>query len=947
LKKQQEDMQKASNELVDNTSVIDDLKRQIAEKERKIEELDHQLKKCGEQSALESKENAEKFNQEKSSLIKEVREKDAMLENLNAEFNVVKEDLTKKASELEKMKGEFISTISEVETIRVQYEDEREKSSDLEHQLEDAKRQNEEELERIQSSYHEELQKENNEHMKELEGMKMKLERRIEERGLEKDDTMKSEMNQLKAIYESEINTLKESLEKQKTLNSEVEKQRDEAQVNYDQIKEQLSEKEKSLIEIQGQLKSNAEENMKIIEDLKEEVSRHQEIVVKLESDKEIVESSKEEEKLQRDCSSKEIDRLSKELEEEKNKASRMESLDNDAAALLEEIKSLKDEIVKKDKVIAELNDNLTSFEDEHDSEVSLHEDSLRKEQEKAAELEKILVLEFSSENAKHQDELDQFKEAYQQVIDDLKAKLEEAESANLTLQQSHSQEMDSFKSKLEEYTKNVEEQLFQLKAESDDKAEAKMKQVRESHEKEKEEMTGVYKKDIEALNEKLQSLTSEKEFKDAENDKLKKQMQELMEQQDPDVQRMKEEYDEKINTLNEQLQNLEEKHQLELDDLADVKDKQFMAVMEEILQKHQREIEELRVKNEFAGEANIDERLQEMEEEKRREINRVHEKLLKESEERIAEGQQILLQQINHKEHEYLMLREKANELERESTGITKERDRLLHEVQILTETRKLMDKERTLVEEPVIGRTIRQVVQEEPLLAASTVDQVEGLPPGAGFDNVPSSSDRQELLKKLQQMEEIIHDKNKIEVQLNKQLSETKKELKQLRESSKKDLQNKENRERTLESNKEQLEIQLSALERDSYDSINELTILQERLQEKERVVGELREEKNNLLSLLKENNDVASREKESLLNRSKKQDNIVKVLTCYISFTVYVTSVIILLINFGSFVHSFIHSFNVPKKDSFLVSFGAVFNLVTLRACLDNDCLLIPFS
>lgn len=276
------------------------------------------------------------------------------------------------------------------------------------------------------------------------------------------------------------------------------------------------------------------------------------------------------------------------------------------------------------------------------------------------------------------------------------------------------------------------------------------------------------------------------------------------------------------------------------------------------------------------------------MEKEKRLEINRVHERLLQESEERIAEGQQLLLQQINQKEQEFLMMKEKANESERELTGVTKERDRLLNEVQILTETRKIMDNERTPIEEPKIGKTIRRVVQEEPLFAASDVDEVEGLPPGADFEET-TSSERPELVKKVQQMEQIIHEKNKNEVELNKQLNDLKKELKHARESSKKDLDNKVQRERTLESSKEQLEMQLSALERDSYDSIHELTILQERLQEKERGVEELREEKNNLLLMLKENNEVASREKESLLNSCKKQDAMIKVLGYLFYFSI----------------------------------------------------------
>lgn len=310
----------------------------------------------------------------------------------------------------------------------------------------------------------------------------------------------------------------------------------------------------------------------------------------------------------------------------------------------------------------------------------------------------------------------------------------------------------------------------------------------------------------------------------------------------------------------------------MELNDASEEKEKQFLAVMDEILQKHQREIDELKSHQE---DGDVDRRLEEIEQGTRLEINRVRDMLLQESEERIAENQRILLQQINLQEQELNSEKQKACSLEGELTGVTKDRDRLLHEVQVLTETRHAVDKERIPVNEPVIGKTIRQVVQEEPILAASSVDQVEGLPPG--FEPTQYNT---ELPLKIQQMEDIIHEKSTNEMKLNQQLSEIRKELDKERKNAQQNLKEKENRERTLETNKERLEMQLSALERDSYDSVQELGMMQERLQEKERVVEELKEEKSKLLSLLKENNDVFSREKDTIVSRSKQQELIIKV-------------------------------------------------------------------
>lgn len=133
---------------------------------------------------------------------------------------------------------------------------------------------------------------------------------------------------------------------------------------------------------------------------------------------------------------------------------------------------------------------------------------------------------------------------------------------------------------------------------------------------------------------------------------------------------------------------------------------------------------------------------------------------------------------------------------------------------------------------------------------------------------------------MKKLQQMEDIIHQKNAIEIQLNQQLKEMKEELQNERQTFASELIERENRERFLESTKEQLEQQLTAVDRENYESLQELSLMQERLQEKMRTELELKEEKNKLLAVIRENNAELEKEKEALEQRLKQQEEVVEV-------------------------------------------------------------------
>lgn len=98
---------------------------------------------------------------------------------------------------------------------------------------------------------------------------------------------------------------------------------------------------------------------------------------------------------------------------------------------------------------------------------------------------------------------------------------------------------------------------------------------------------------------------------------------------------------------------------------------------------------------------------------------------------------------------------------------------------------------------------------------------------------DNESVPVTNSELYSKIQQMEEIISQKNTIEVKLNQQLREMKDELQKERKTFAAELIERETRQQELEASKEELEIQLNALDRENFDSVQQFTMLEERLQ------------------------------------------------------------------------------------------------------------------
>ena len=134
---------------------------------------------------------------------------------------------------------------------------------------------------------------------------------------------------------------------------------------------------------------------------------------------------------------------------------------------------------------------------------------------------------------------------------------------------------------------------------------------------------------------------------------------------------------------------------------------------------------------------------------------------------------------------------------------------------------------------------------------------------------------------------MQELVRQKNMVEVKLSQQLQDTKKELDKERENYRAEMQEREARERALELSKRQLEEQLTAMDRENYESLQELNLLQERLQERIRVEGELREEKNKLLNVIKEKDAELAKERGELTERLQQHEQVIEVNT---SFCVY---------------------------------------------------------
>lgn len=141
-------------------------------------------------------------------------------------------------------------------------------------------------------------------------------------------------------------------------------------------------------------------------------------------------------------------------------------------------------------------------------------------------------------------------------------------------------------------------------------------------------------------------------------------------------------------------------------------------------------------------------------------------------------------------------------------------------------------------------------------------------------------AASGQSDLTAKLNQMQELVRQKNKVEVKLSQQLQDTKKELEKERESFRAEINERETRERALEVGKRQLEAQLTVVDSENYESLQELALLQERLEERIRVESELREEKNKLLYVIKEKDNELAKERSELSNRLQQHEQVIEV-------------------------------------------------------------------
>ena len=83
--------------------------------------------------------------------------------------------------------------------------------------------------------------------------------------------------------------------------------------------------------------------------------------------------------------------------------------------------------------------------------------------------------------------------------------------------------------------------------------------------------------------------------------------------------------------------------------------------------------------------------------------------------------------------------------------------------------------------------------------------------------------------MITKLNQIHELLQHKNELDVKLRQELQETKDELEKEKENFRKELNERETRERSLKDSKEKLETQLTEMEKESYDLLQELSLLQ----------------------------------------------------------------------------------------------------------------------
>ena len=202
----------------------------------------------------------------------------------------------------------------------------------------------------------------------------------------------------------------------------------------------------------------------------------------------------------------------------------------------------------------------------------------------------------------------------------------------------------------------------------------------------------------------------------------------------------------EEVARLKEHAQNERERLEKEAVVAVSNKEKEFMEVLEKVLEKHQQEVADLRSYYEQqlsdTGEGRLafgeeDDPLvisTQLKQEKEREISRLKKQFLQESEERIASAQEALLYKVSKEEEENTRLRNKLANKDQEISEVTSERDRLLNEIQVLTDTHRVLEQ-MTAPLEPSLSPVSSQVVQEEPLFVQESADTLEVLP-GAGFN-------------------------------------------------------------------------------------------------------------------------------------------------------------------------------------------------------------------
>ena len=644
MKTQQSEMDKASKELLETRSLIQDLQKEVSEKDNVIIEL-YGLKENDEESY---KIQIDRLNQD--------------LQGKRRTLDQANQELQDKNGTLHQLNGELASLKSKMEGHK-------NNALELEENLREVQRMNASKVEKLQTEHEEELQAVHSKHVAELENLKLSMNNQMEETGEEVNKTRQDQLEKLKQLYESEVNVLKETLQKQITLNSDLEQQmekmKDEFDTDLAQARENIAQKDASLEEFKGQL-------------------------------------------------------------EELNSSSSSE------------ISELRNELKKKEKEIAELEDNLSSFEEEHTSDVAQFEHNLQKQQEQTAELEKQLVLELGNESAKYDQKLAKTKanleSQYKNAIQELLQRVKDLESENENLQATHGQEMEVLREDLAQYTSGLEEQMRELQSGTQAEHESQLKALRAEHLEATKE-----------LEKKVRTLSDEKEALEVEiKSRADRPKGEDSEGQSEVLAKLKEDYEGQIRTLKEQAQSERERLEKEVAEVASTKDKEFMGVFEEVLVKHQHEIADLKSYYEQQlsesgggrpsdGDEDPTAIAAQLKLDKEREISRVKKQLLQESEERIASAQEALLYKMSKEEEENMRLRKKLASLNGDLSEVTSERDRLLNEIQVLTDTHRVLEQ-RMVPAEPSLGPVLSQVVQEEPLLMQESADTLEVLP-GAGF--------------------------------------------------------------------------------------------------------------------------------------------------------------------------------------------------------------------